>query len=42
MKNLFKNLFKKKKPQAPKTLTPPDLWFDEKTERLYEILEKNN
>ena len=37
MKNPFKNLFKKKKPQAPKTLTPPDLAFDEKTERLYQI-----
>ena len=37
MKNLFKNLFKKKKPQAPKTLAQPDLAFDEKTERLYEL-----
>mgnify|MGYP003141558692 CR=1 FL=1 len=37
MKNLFKNIFEKKKLQAPKTLTPPDLAFDEKTERLYQI-----
>ena len=37
MKNLFKNLFKKKKPQAPKTLEIADLAFDEKTERLYQI-----
>ena len=37
MKNLFKNLFKKKKAQAPKTLALPDLAFDEKAERLYEF-----
>ena len=42
MKKLFKNLFKKKKLQAPKTLAQPDLAFDEKTERLYEIYKKNN
>ena len=36
MKNLFKNLFKKKKALAPKTLALPDLEFDEKTQSLHQ------